>query len=232
MYAGKKLRALRLQLDKNQDDMAETLGLSRSYYAAVEIGKRPITQKMIEKIEKSLNVSEGYFKDKKDENEGKKVRGLSEGVSEGVHENINLLEVTENERQTRRFSPYFFYNHLTVKDLDFELSLEIENYKDAFNDHKLLTETLHALNPPAFLIEKFPLVPKEFSIWKQEAEEEFDTEHSHISDERQRKVLKLVDLYQSSTEHWHRMTSILIFYMHRYSDMIAENIKRTVDLKD
>ena len=50
MYAGKLLRQLRLKHDVNQEDMAVSLGLSRSYYAAVETGKRKISKKMIEKI--------------------------------------------------------------------------------------------------------------------------------------------------------------------------------------
>lgn len=39
MYAGKKLRQLRLQLELNQTEMANSLGLSQSYYSAVEAGK-------------------------------------------------------------------------------------------------------------------------------------------------------------------------------------------------
>lgn len=84
MYAGKKLRQLRLQLDVNQEQMADSIGLSRSYYSAVELGKRKITPKMIEKIKNKWKIDEGYFFNKKNEIGENNMRGKNEGVDEGV----------------------------------------------------------------------------------------------------------------------------------------------------
>ncbi len=224
MYAGKKLRQLRLQLDKSQQDMASSLGLSQSYYAAIETGKRPISKKMVETISKTYQISEGYF----DESDRNKNNSLLRGNGEGVGEGVVPETLKSNTQETRRFKPYFFYNQLTDKDLDFELSLEIEDYKQAFNDYKLLCETLHALNPPDFLLEKFP-IPKDFNYYRQEAEEEFNEDHSHLKDERQRKILKIVDLYQANTEHERYSISSLIMYMHQYSGLIiARTVRETV----
>lgn len=90
MYAGKKLRKLRLDLDINQTEMAESLDLSQSYYSAVEAGKRKITPKMIEKIKNKWKIDEGYFFDKKDNSNVYLMRGKNEGVNEGVNKFMKL----------------------------------------------------------------------------------------------------------------------------------------------
>jgi transcriptional regulator with XRE-family HTH domain len=85
MYAGKKLRKLRLSLDINQTEMAKSLGLSQSYYSAVEAGKRKITPKMIEKITATHKVDGGYFTEN---NGGKKMGGKNGGYDVGELEDV------------------------------------------------------------------------------------------------------------------------------------------------
>lgn len=61
MYVGSKLRKLRLQLDITQKEMATSVGLSTSYFTAIEIGKRKITKKMIEKLVEKYKIDKDYF---------------------------------------------------------------------------------------------------------------------------------------------------------------------------
>ncbi len=84
MYVGKKLRQLRLSLDINQTEMANSLDLSQSYYSAVEAGKRKISKKMIEKITEKYKLNEGYFSNESTKNNPNNMRGNYEGVLEGV----------------------------------------------------------------------------------------------------------------------------------------------------
>lgn len=84
MYAGKKLRQLRLKLDINQTEMAKSLGLSQSYYSAVEAGKRKITPRMIEKISTKWKINEGYFSSQNTLYNDKKMGGSNGGDIEGV----------------------------------------------------------------------------------------------------------------------------------------------------
>ncbi len=60
-YVGKRLRQLRLKLDKNQDEMATALGVSQSYYSAIEIRKRKISDKLAGKIVDIFKVDKDYF---------------------------------------------------------------------------------------------------------------------------------------------------------------------------
>jgi|GEM_PF-2084758 len=84
MYAGKKLRQLRLKLDKSQDEMAVDLGVSRSYYSAIEIGKRKISKKMIDKIIEIYKIDGGYFSNEKEQNVSNNLGGNIGGVHVGV----------------------------------------------------------------------------------------------------------------------------------------------------
>lgn len=103
MYAGKKLRQLRLQLDVNQEEMADSIGLSRSYYSAIELGKRKITPKMIEKIKNRWKIDEGYFIEKKTQKNTQKMRGIIEGVNEGLNK-FAKLDATELVRRSNIIS--------------------------------------------------------------------------------------------------------------------------------
>lgn len=84
MYAGKKLRLLREKIGLNQIEFANSVGLSQSYYSAVEAGKRKITPKMIEKIESRWKLK-GYFSD---ENMG----GRNEDMVRGIDPRMALKQ--------------------------------------------------------------------------------------------------------------------------------------------
>jgi transcriptional regulator with XRE-family HTH domain len=46
IYVGKDLKKLRQKIELSQEQMAEELGVSQSYYSSIESGKKPISQKM------------------------------------------------------------------------------------------------------------------------------------------------------------------------------------------
>lgn len=61
MYAGKQLKRLRQELDINQEEFAKAVNVSQSYYSSVEMGKKPITNKILSVIEKKWGVKQDWF---------------------------------------------------------------------------------------------------------------------------------------------------------------------------
>ena len=54
---GNRIRELRTQTGLSQEKFAQKIGLDRTYFASVELGKRNISIVNIEKIANGLNVS-------------------------------------------------------------------------------------------------------------------------------------------------------------------------------
>lgn len=54
---GNRIRELRTQTGLSQEKFAQKIGMDRTYFASVELGKRNISIVNIEKIAKGLNVS-------------------------------------------------------------------------------------------------------------------------------------------------------------------------------
>lgn len=54
---GQRVRERRLELGLTQQELAERVGLHRSYIGEIELGKRNVTLKNAEKIAKALQVS-------------------------------------------------------------------------------------------------------------------------------------------------------------------------------
>lgn len=60
---GKRIKELRLQSGLSQEKFALKIGMDRTYFASVELGKRNISLQNLEKICKGFNVSlEELFK--------------------------------------------------------------------------------------------------------------------------------------------------------------------------
>lgn len=153
--------------------------------------------------------------------------GDSAGNDAGLESKYGFI-TSENERKKL---PYKFYEILAIKELDYQLSIEIENLNDVYNDFKKLLEVVHLLNAPDFLKDKFPLIP-EFQEYRYKRELDFEDTHKHLKDERMLKVLKIVDLYQAGQEHTRSMISKCIRYMYQYSDLfISKTVRETVQGK-
>lgn len=54
---GNRIRELRTQTGLSQEKFAQKIGMDRTYFASVELGKRNISIINIEKIANGLNVS-------------------------------------------------------------------------------------------------------------------------------------------------------------------------------
>ena len=61
---GNRIKELRLKTGLSQEKFAQKIGMDRTYFASVELGKRNISIVNIEKITKGLDVSlSEFFKD-------------------------------------------------------------------------------------------------------------------------------------------------------------------------
>lgn len=54
---GTRIRELRMQTGLSQEKFAQKIGMDRTYFASVELGRRNISIVNIEKIANGLNVS-------------------------------------------------------------------------------------------------------------------------------------------------------------------------------
>lgn len=60
---GKRIKQLRSETGLSQEKFALKIGMDRSYFAAIEVGKRNITLKSLQKILAGLEISfEDFFK--------------------------------------------------------------------------------------------------------------------------------------------------------------------------
>lgn len=141
MYVGKKIRKLRLQLDLSQEEIAEQLGVSRSYYSAIEIGKRKITKKLLSKIKQLWNIDEGYFSSENLQDDNENLRGKYGGVFEGV--SASLRKKTINPRMQDVIAEMQLYMNsneykdaeLIEKELIISLNQEIRELIPVFEEY-------------------------------------------------------------------------------------------------
>lgn len=63
VWVGKRIKELRAETGLSQEKFALKIGMDRSYFASVEIGKRNISLKNLQKIINGLEISfEEFFK--------------------------------------------------------------------------------------------------------------------------------------------------------------------------
>lgn len=202
-----------------QKQVAASIAVSQSFYSDIEKGRRNLTDKFLDKICSKLPISKAWMLTGQGEiftpNQGNKTYSFSVPP---LYQSKNFIYPT----QVRGFKPYDFYNSLSSKDLDFEISIELEKLNDTFEDYRKLKVFLHKVNAPGFLKDKFPVGP-DFKTWHKSLVSEFLETHSHIKDEKQLRVLKIVDLYQSSHDHWSLQLSNFINYLYNYADMFNDS---------
>lgn len=61
LLVGKRVKELRNKLGISQEELADIVGLDRTYITSVEFGKRNISIVNIEKLAKALNVTLAEF---------------------------------------------------------------------------------------------------------------------------------------------------------------------------
>lgn len=86
-----RLKEVRKHLGLNQKEMAEMLTVKQSYYSEVENGKRNVTGKLVEILNKEKSISSDWMYTGK----GDKYTGVSTGISEDNVENDTLMLATK-----------------------------------------------------------------------------------------------------------------------------------------
>ena len=144
MYIGKKLKQLRQSLDLNQSEMALKLAVSQPYYSSIEISKRKATKRLIEKATKEFSLPDDFFEGK-DENKKelkytKKMRGIYEGLNEGVgtFNNQNSFDKTLHAYNTK------LLNELptelkTIPDIASNIYIQCNDFKFVMEFNKILS---------------------------------------------------------------------------------------------
>lgn len=211
---GDRLKELRDHLGKTQKEIADTIGVKVSFVSDLENNRRSLTKKFASKLKEHFDFSTDW---------------MLNGYGNMYPKNVPR-EVPQNAKSQKFAS----YNNLSDKELDFELSLEIEGFRDIFEDYKKLTQAIHYLKAPDFMREKFSVpgaigeYSGDFKTYRGQLEKEFEQDHAHLKDERQLKVLKIIDLYQVNKQHYQYLLSSLIDYIHRYVDFFSDRTSKTI----
>lgn len=211
---GDRLRELRNSWGKTQKEISDAIGIKVSFWSDLENNRRPITNKFVAKLNEHFDFDSEWL-----------LNGSGNMYPKNVPSNVPL------DFKSQRFS---LYDGLSEKELDFLLSIEIEGFRDAFEDYKKLTQAVHYWKGPDFILEKFPVPGSvgqysgDFKIYRGQLEKELEEDHAHLKDRRQLKVLKITDLYQSNNKHYRYLLSSLIDYIHRYVDFFNDKPSKSV----
>ncbi len=210
-----RIREFRTSLGRTQREIADQIGIKTSYYSDLENGRRVISKKFAQRLKQVFGISDSWIID---------------GKGEMYPKNVPL-NVPQELTSSIRVNQYSYYESLLEKDLDFELSIEIEELRRTYEDYTKLTKAIHSINAPQFIKDKFgvpgqvkeaPFFVEDFGRYRSILENDFEKDHSHIEDSKKLKVLKIIDLYQSDTEHWRGQTSRLIDYFYNYIDFFLD----------
>jgi transcriptional regulator with XRE-family HTH domain len=227
METNNRLRDIRKQLNISQKDFSLAIGVRQSYYSDVENGKKKVTSRIIQAVRDKFNISSEWLYT------GNGDSIITNGGIESTPENVHPMYTSEpwNRGMFREmypvglpsmkgFNQYALYRMLPDSELDFLQSVEFQSFKESYQDFEKLTKFLHSLNPPEMLMDKFKICP-DFNTYNTKSEEEFNETHTYVKNEKDLKVLKIIDLYQSNKEHFQSAISKLIEYMYQYSDLIS-----------
>lgn len=218
---GEKFKTIRKHLHLTQSEFATKLGIGQSYYSAIETGRKQPSMYVIESVFGLGVSSEWYYN----------------GSGDIIRDNSNISELSElvktnNEQITQYFRGSdlkpFNYEYLQIKyyeqfntsRINQLIDSECHELEGIYNSYVKLTEILHYLGGPEFLLEKF------------QKEEPFTSEIRNITDElneiefqdeKLKKILYLMSL-KMSNEHWVYLIQKITDYMFMYKDMIKEDI--------
>ncbi len=230
-FFGSNIIYLRTKHDKTQSDIGLQVEKGHTTIGNWENGKNLPSANDVYLLSQYFDImaDDLMFKDLRNEGYGKKseITKLTNNAGDSAGNSAGISHVFK-DKNLFSHKAYVPYKNMSVNELDYELSVEIERLNDVYRDFKKLTEIIHLLNATEWLKNKFPLAP-EYKKYKQDIEEEFEEMHGHLTDKKTLKVLKIVDLYQSTQEHLRNMVTKLIDYIHQYSDSIL--IQTVQDVK-
>lgn len=241
MYGGKKIKALRLELELSQEEFANAIGVSQPYYSAIERGKKQITNKIIATIQEKFGKNREWLMGKSTEDTAFNDRGSDGGLSGGLNENDELFytkflkklqtDILSNNKlaDTIYNASYeenkvdFYYKH-PDKRLDRLLSATANAFEEAFNNYATLVKVANYLGAPDFFAEKFSL-NVDFQNYKNKNKDSFTEMNELVNDKKLLKCLQLID-YEDEVEHWNNQTHKLIEYMDRYKDWFERSASK------
>lgn len=102
-----RLKLLRKELNKNQKEFAESLGLGQSTWAMIEVGKRELNERHIKLIcsiykinEKWLRTGEGKMYNKEDNHFSRYVAEITKGNDDFIKNFIEIyMELDDNSKK-------------------------------------------------------------------------------------------------------------------------------------
>lgn len=117
-----------------------------------------------------------------------------------------------------------FYDQFNIRYLNKLIFGEQSDLEQEYNTHGKLTEFLHLMGHPKFLLKKYDIMPPYTKYMEDQTEEfEEDMREAGIGEGKLKKIMLLLDLI-SLKEHWSYQTGLLVDYLHRYQKMMKECI--------
>ncbi|WP_149912725.1 helix-turn-helix domain-containing protein [Sphingobacterium cavernae] len=217
MYVGKKLKELRVQLDMNQTQMADTLSVSQSYYSSIEKGKKPITNRLMNMIIEKFDLDRGYFGlesiSKNITNEGILLGGDMGGNGDIIAFN-KAYEVNKLA---------FYLNH-SSKRLERILNTIKDDLKLAIDTYDKAIDIMQYFDAPNFMKEEYSKVFV-ISELENDIEDEIKEDYANVSDYKTLICLKILR-NEDNILQVQRSLMLLINDIHKYRDMFT-NKKKT-----
>jgi DNA-binding XRE family transcriptional regulator len=145
MYVGKKIKALRVELGLMQEDFANELKISQSYYSSIERGKKKISDKLKSDIIKKYGLLNDYFVGGENIIKGRVLKnnlgGKNVGGNEGVTENNStdngiLKKYSFTEGNINENAPKIveFINTYRAKNSDYDKFFKLCYLNNQFKD--------------------------------------------------------------------------------------------------
>lgn len=122
-----KLKEVRDKLNENQDVFAKRLGITQSYYSAVERGEKAITAKILEKLFKNVGVSSDWWYNSNGNIFSSNLSGENVGFDVGLEEKrlIHQSAIRRFEEELKDFHPELLELYQAAfKIIDFQYFLK------------------------------------------------------------------------------------------------------------
>lgn len=143
MYVGKKIKQLRVDLNLSQEEFAEKLNVSQSYFSAIERGKKQISNKMLSKVCDVFGVNRSYFFGGGDQSNASTLMGKNMGVNMGVFGNnrngkkefTHPSPTSDDTSATWKAYLYKVFDFLGTTDMNTLEGKELELMQNAFSGY-------------------------------------------------------------------------------------------------
>lgn len=225
---GEKFKIIRQTLHLSQSEFATKLGIGQSYYSAIETGRKQPSVSVMDKLF-SLDISSKWY-----------YNGAGEVIVNDIaNGNMSALSdlVESNKEQLTQYyrgselKPYNYeylqikyYEQFTTNRIDELIDLSCSELESLHNTYVKLTQIIHYLESPVFLLEKFR-IEQPFTSEIKDLLEEYDEDMDRIGlqDEKLRRILYLMKL-NTRKENCIYCIEKIADYMFMYKDMIKDAV--------